>query len=91
MSKARGGTSCPHCRAPAAVRTSRQITPLFREGTYACTNDMCGHVFVCGVEALRTLSPSALPDVEVTLPLSPHMRKTELAHQLRVALESSDE
>lgn len=81
------GMACPHCRHPARARTSTQLSPLYREVTYQCVNTVCGHVFVCGLEAVRTLSPSAIPDPEIHIPLSPHVRRRELAHQLGLPLE----
>lgn len=83
------GMTCPHCRHPARARTSTQLSPLYREVTYQCTHIECGHVFVCGLEAVRTLSPSAIPNPEVDLPLSPHVRKRELAHQLGLLPEET--
>lgn len=80
--------ACPHCAHPARARTSTQLSPLFREVTYTCLNVKCGHVFVCGLEAIRTLSPSAIPDPEINLPLSRHVRKRELVQQLNLGLES---
>ena len=69
--------ACPHCRARAAVRTSRQITVTYREMHLRCTNDDCGHVFVAELVAIRTISPSACPDAAVDLPLAPPRRKAQ--------------
>lgn len=65
------GTHCPHCSRPAMARTSRQITPTLRETTWVCRNEFCGHVFVTMTEAVRTLSPAAIPNPEVSLPFTP--------------------
>lgn len=70
--------ACPHCGAPASCRDTRTLSPLYRELTYQCRNPLCGHVWVCGLEAVRTLSPSATPAPEVRLPLSPHVRRRAL-------------
>ncbi|HZH44279.1 MAG TPA: ogr/Delta-like zinc finger family protein [Lysobacter sp.] len=78
---------CPHCKHPARARTSTAMSPLYREVTYTCLNVHCGHVFVCGLEAIRTLSPSAIPDPEINLPLSRHVRQRLLLQQLRLDLE----
>lgn len=83
------GMSCPHCKSAARARTSTQLSPLFREVTYTCQNDECGHVFVCGLEAIRTLSPSAIPDPEIRLPLSRHVRARELVRQLDLTLDGA--
>lgn len=80
------GMSCPHCKHAARARTSTQLSALFREVTYVCANTDCGHVFVCGLEAIRTLSPSAIPDPEVNLPFSRHVRQRELVQQLKLGL-----
>lgn len=80
--------SCPHCKDWAYARTSSQMSALYREITYQCRNLLCGHVFVAGLEAIRTLSPSSIPDPEISLPLSRHVRQRELAVQLRLTLET---
>lgn len=76
---------CPHCQAAASARTSRSMSRMYREVTYVCRNLKCGHVFVAGLEALRTLSPSAVPHPEVTLPLARSIRVGQLVHQLEQA------
>jgi len=83
--------NCPHCKHVARVRTSSSLSPLYREATYTCSNTLCGHVFVCGIEALRTLSPSAIPDPDVDLPLSKHVHARQLARQMTLALERERE
>ncbi|HEY5804876.1 MAG TPA: ogr/Delta-like zinc finger family protein [Lysobacter sp.] len=86
MSKA-PSMCCPHCKHTASARTSTQLSPLYREVTYTCRNTDCGHVFVAGLEAIRTLSPSAIPDPEINLPFSRHVRQRQLVQQLRLGLE----
>ena len=66
---------CPHCKAKAQVRTSKEITPILREISYSCPDPECGHTFVVHAEAVRTLSPSAKPDPLVYLPISEHTRR----------------
>jgi len=61
---------CPHCDQRASVRTSRSLSPLYRELSYQCTNVECGHTFKCGLEILCSLSPSAMPKPGIDLPLS---------------------
>lgn len=46
---------------------------MLREVTYQCRHLLCGHVWVATLEAVRTLSPSAMPCPEVELPLSRHV------------------
>lgn len=66
---------CPHCRTRATARTSREMSPTFREVTYQCNNVECGHTYVVNMEFARTLSPSAMPDPTLQLPVSPHVRE----------------
>lgn len=65
-------TRCPHCGKHARVRSSRELSPVYREMTMQCTNVMCGHTYVVGVEVLRTISPSATPNPTVRIPQSTH-------------------
>lgn len=53
---------CPHCHSPAAIRTSRELSALLREGYYQCSNVVCGHTFKVLVEVVKTLSPASHPD-----------------------------
>lgn len=82
--------ACPHCRHRATARTSSELSELYREITFTCRNHDCGHVFVCGLEVVRTLSPSAVPNPAIAIPLSPHIRQRELAAQLTFDLEPTD-
>lgn len=65
------GMACPHCGHRAAARSGHTLTPLYRERTYQCTNHECGHVYIVAMEVLRTVSPSAMPNPNVHIPLSP--------------------
>lgn len=76
---------CPHCGAKVRAAKSRTMSTLFKEITYMCTNCECGHVFVAGLEVLRTLSLSAIPAADVRIPISQHVRHTA-ANQLTLAL-----
>lgn len=71
----RWGRVCPHCKGPSKVRSSAQVTPTYRELLCYCENPLCGHVWIDGIEPVRTLSPSAVPDPGVRIPLSPHIRR----------------
>lgn len=73
---------CPHCRARATAVKSREMTLTMREVTYVCTNAHCGHTYVAGLEVMRTLSPSAMPNPAVTIPLSMHIKRRLLAAQM---------
>ena len=65
---------CPHCKARAVARTSRELSPTMREIVYACDDPECGHTFVAQLEAVRTLSPSAKPRKNILLPISAEVR-----------------
>lgn len=73
---------CPHCEWDVNVRDSRQITPLVRQITFACKNNDCGHIFIGLLEAITTLSPSAIPSPDIHLPLSPNIRSDVIRKQL---------
>lgn len=51
------------------VRSSEQFTRKTRKARLICTNAACGHTFVVLAEAVKTLSPSAMPHPEVSLPM----------------------
>lgn len=70
------GIHCPHCEQRTRAVKSRTMSPMFKEITYMCQNPDCGHVFVAGLEVLRTLSLSAKPRADVRIPLSQHARQS---------------
>ncbi|MDP1976274.1 ogr/Delta-like zinc finger family protein [Undibacterium sp.] len=72
------GLPCPHCTQGVRAIKSRTMSPMFKEITYRCNNVDCGHVFVAGLEVLRTLSLSATPDYKVRIPISRHARQAAL-------------
>ncbi len=74
---------CPHCQTRATARTSRELTLTLREVTFQCNKLECGHTYVVNMEFARTLSPSAMPNLSLNLPLSPHVRE-RLAEQLEL-------
>ena len=63
-------TICPHCESTCLTRKTEQITRMYREITFVCNNIECGHVFVTSLAPIRTLSPSAMPNPEIDIPLS---------------------
>ncbi|GKS83237.1 ogr/Delta-like zinc finger family protein [Acidovorax sp. SUPP1855] len=67
----------------AYTRTSGQLTVTSRETVFACRNPECGHTFTAVTEINRTLSPSAIPDPKVVLPISSHVQRALLQHQLQ--------
>lgn len=60
------------------------MSSTLREITYMCTNPMCGHTYVAGLEVLRTLSPSALPRRGLNIPLSAHVSRERMMEQLQL-------
>ena len=75
-------TMCPHCERTAYTRTSMQLTNTSRETIFVCKNFYCGHVFSAVTEINRTLSPSAIPNPMVILPMSTHIKRKLLQTQL---------
>ena len=72
---------CPHCQCRVRAAKSRTMSTLMKEITYMCQNPECGHSFVASLEVLRTLSMSAIPNPEVRIHLSQHVRNA-CANQL---------
>lgn len=64
-------TVCPHCRAPARIRSSKPVSEISRELKLQCQNVECAHTWVAVVEAVRTIAPSMTPNPKVYIPLSP--------------------
>ena len=73
---------CPHCQEHAYTRTSLQLTSTSRETIFQCRNFECGHVFSAVTEINRTISPSAIPNPAVVLPMSTHIKRKLLQTQL---------
>ncbi|UTO04798.1 ogr/Delta-like zinc finger family protein [Moraxella sp. FZLJ2107] len=60
--------TCPHCEQRTLfVRTSRQITPLYREEYLQCANVECGWVGYGAREILWETSPSAKPNPNIKI------------------------
>jgi len=74
---------CPHCRTRANARSSRELSVTFREITFMCMNPECGHTFIANIEFARTLSPSAMPNLSLKLPLSA-MARERIMRQLEL-------
>lgn len=68
------GLPCPHCAHSVRAVKSRTMSVMFKEITYMCQNPDCGHVFIAGLEVLRTLSLSSIPSADVRIPMSQHAR-----------------
>lgn len=66
---------CPHCGSRASTRTSTRMSPLCGIATYQCSNVECGHTFKAGFEIIATISPSAMPNPAIMLPMVPRRAK----------------
>lgn len=75
--------NCPHCDSVARFANSHLLNKCYREITFQCQNTLCGFVFVAGLEPLRTLSPSSIPNPEIRIPLSTHIKKNSVMAQLK--------
>lgn len=65
-----GGTMkllCPHCQSTAKVRSSKALTPLYRELRLQCTDIDCGGTYVASVTIDRMIVPSQKPNPRVRL------------------------
>lgn len=73
-----GDMPCPHCGHETFRRSSRLITPTYREIFFACRNIACGHTFKGSLGYLYGISPSAIPNPALDLPLRPFERSPAL-------------
>jgi hypothetical protein len=76
--------SCPHCGERSIVRSSMTLSKLVRKLIFMCTNYECGHTFTAMLSVETTLSLSAIPDPEVCIPLSDHIRRQIIRGQLEL-------
>jgi hypothetical protein len=51
------------------------MSPLCGIATYQCSNVDCGHTFKAGFEIIATISPSAMPNPAIVLPMVPRRVK----------------
>ncbi|MFM2480171.1 ogr/Delta-like zinc finger family protein [Celerinatantimonas sp. YJH-8] len=61
---------CPHCHRTMRVRTSEGISELVRTMYLQCTNEACGGTYRAILEITHQLSPSAMPNPEIMLPMA---------------------
>lgn len=85
-----GDLRCPHCKSTALRRSSRAVTDTFRELFYICRNVACGHTWKASLTYDYGLSPSAIPDPNVTLPLRVMDRSTAIGTRDRSADSGPD-
>jgi hypothetical protein len=73
---------CPHCNTRCVACDSRAMSKTMREITYRCRNWRCGFTGVATLEFQRVLVLSSIPAADVSLPLSSHIRRGQMALQL---------
>ena len=73
---------CPHCGSRCVACDSRAMSKTMREITYRCRNWRCGFTGVATLEFQRVLVLSSIPAADVSLPLSRHIKRGQLALQL---------
>ena len=69
MPARRFGMRCPHCRTPGDIRTSVEEAPTLRLVYFSCRNPSCGHTWRASLVYDFGLSPSAIPDPALELPI----------------------
>ena len=74
---------CAHCHGTVKAAKSRTMSTMMKEITYICLNPECGHVDVASLEVLRTLSLSAMPDPEICITISQHVRESAASQLAR--------
>lgn len=65
------GIACPHCGSASRTRSSRAISPTYRQAIVACSDPECGFTFGVGIEITHAISPSAKPNPAIVLRQSP--------------------
>ncbi len=75
---------CPHCKAWAKTRSSRQMSEVTREAYYQCENLDCGHTFKVLAQIVYTVVQSANPDPSVIRSLRFCPRKVQPPNQLEL-------
>lgn len=77
------GLICAHCRAKVRIRTSIGEHLLLRTAYLQCTNEACGATFRAAFEITHTLSPSAMPNPSIQLPMAPSAMRHEAVRSLQ--------
>lgn len=62
---------CPHCNSRSLIRNSKLVTPVAKDLYMNCLNTDCGHTWKAQISIVHTLSPSAMPNPEIDLPMAP--------------------
>jgi hypothetical protein len=74
----RYGQRCPHCRTAGEIRSSTEAHPTLTVIYFSCRNPACGHTWRASLVYDFGLSPSAIPDPALDLPLKPLSRRDAL-------------
>lgn len=83
---------CPHCGDHLATRSSRSVTPLFKQKVLQCRNPACGATFGASLGITHQISPSGCPDPSVDLPFAaPRARRKHANDDQPKKLESGPE
>lgn len=61
-------TVCPTCGTRCYHQWSQQVTETYREITFLCKNEHCGHVFVASLAYIRDVVPSRMAANSTTPP-----------------------
>jgi len=85
------GMTCWVCAARCTGDKIVRLTPTMLEVGYRCSRLECGMTFVGRLEAVRVLSPSALPTPPgINVPLSHHIQRRMLAQQIEAMGSTPD-
>lgn len=77
------GLICAHCRAKVRIRSSLGEHLLLRTAYLQCTNEACGATYRAAFEITHTLSPSAMPNPAIQLPLAPSAMRRDAMRSLQ--------
>ena len=72
------GARCPHCRTPGDIRSSSEELPTLSVIYFGCRNPACGFTWRSSLVFDFGLSPSAIPDPALDLPMRTVARKDAL-------------
>ena len=68
---------CPHCHAPAKIRTSEAVDIFHRDIWFLCSNTDCGHSWKAQLAFVHSIALPARPRPGLQLPLSPQRHPAE--------------
>lgn len=67
--------ACPHCRQRIRIRSSNGLNELLRTTYLQCTNEGCGWTGIGSFEITHELSPSAITNPKIDLPVAPYAER----------------